>query len=115
MGDQELLIEVLELDRKRNEDEANTAYTLTDRSRRAFGQWLDQLDRRDLSEAQRAWLNDAAQRLGVIHAAPAANVFSQLPPQKQAEHRARASRVKMPWEATPGLKVMKPPKRKVIE
>lgn len=50
-----------------------------------------------LSDKQRKWLYGVAERLGVA-TAPSENLFSQLSPARQAEQRARAAKVRLPWE-----------------
>ncbi len=50
-----------------------------------------------LSDKQKAWLRDAAERTG-LQVAGAANLFSKLSPAEQERQRAKAAKVKLPWE-----------------
>lgn len=61
----------------------------------AFSEW--KLADTTLSDKQRKWLYGVAERCGVA-TAPSENLFSSLSPERQAEQRARAERVKLPWE-----------------
>lgn len=65
------------------------------REREAFPKWLE--GGRELSQKMRDWIRSAAARFG-IQDEPGRNLFSQLSPERQAEQRARAARVKLPWE-----------------
>lgn len=68
------------------------------RERETFPEWLEQ--GRELTQKMRDWLRAAAHRLGVQEA-PARNLFSGLSPERQAEQRKAADRVKLPWELDP--------------
>lgn len=86
----ELLDEILE----NHQDE------LDEESVEAFSEWQHNLrsgKRRVLTPKQRQWLMDRAEHFEMTDAAPA-NLFSSLSPERQAEQRARAAAVKLPWE-----------------
>ena len=51
-----------------------------------------------LTDKQSKWILGVAERIGLIDCAPAENLFSSLTPKRQAEQRAAAARVKLPWE-----------------
>jgi hypothetical protein len=68
---------------------------LTTNAREAFRSWLERGT--VLSPKQREWLMSVAVRFGIVDE-PAKNVFSAMPPEKQREQRARAERIKLPWE-----------------
>jgi len=88
---------------------------LTATERIAFEAMSKQVLYKRLSLKQVAWIQDAAERHGIIGAAPSANLFSALDPAAQREHRARARAVVLPHE-TPGyMKILKPPPGKPDE
>jgi hypothetical protein len=68
---------------------------ITGAATRAFRQWIER--ETVLTEKQQKWLYGVAERCGLI-VAPAENIFSSMSPEKQAEQRARAAKVKLPWE-----------------
>jgi hypothetical protein len=51
-----------------------------------------------LTEKQSKWVLGVSARIGLIGAEPSENLFSRLTPERQAEQRARAAKVKLPWE-----------------
>lgn len=61
----------------------------------AFSEW--KLADTTLSDKQKKWLYGVAERLGIA-TAPSENLFSSLSPERQAEQRRAAARVKLPWE-----------------
>ena len=84
---------------------------LTHTERVAFESMLRQAAYKKITVKQASWISDAAERNGIIGAAPSANLFSELDPAAQREHRARARSVVLPHE-TPGYtKVLKPPRK----
>lgn len=105
MSDHDLLQRVVDR-HVQNEDE-NFGPVLTARAIAAFRSMLKQ---QALSAAQRAWLYDAAEKLGVMTTAPCANVFSSLPEKAQKEHAERARNVALPWEQPGYKKILKPPR-----
>ena len=79
--------------------------------RRAFESMQRQLEQgRSLSPKQETWIRDIGERLGVEEA-PAANLFSQMPKDKQLKEK-EDSRTKLPWEQPGYVKVLKPPGRR---
>lgn len=72
-----------------------TLSKLGEKAQEAFPEWLEQ--GRDLSPKMRLWIRRAAESLNV-QVAPNENLFSALTPARQAEQRARAAKVKLPWE-----------------
>ena len=98
MTDLDLIDAVLEADGARG--------GLNPREREAFASMRD--DGRPLTDPQAAWLQTAAQRLGVVDCAPAANVFSSMSEAKRREE-LRSVRTRLPWEGK--TKVLKPPGR----
>lgn len=106
--DLELLQSVLDWDEDgdREYERDRDLPALYQREREAFQEWLD--SGRPLSNKQRAWLNKAAVRLGVLEAAPAENAFSSMPEKKRAEE-IRLAR-KQPYEDLP--RPTKPPGRR---
>lgn len=62
-----------------------------------------------LTDKQRAWIRDVAERLG-IQVAPARNVFSSMSRREQEEHRAQV-RTQLPWETGQVRRPLKPPGR----
>jgi hypothetical protein len=68
---------------------------LSPTAREAFTGWRD--GERHLSEKMQKWLRGEAERVG-LQTAPSENIFSALSPARQAEQRARAAKVKLPWE-----------------
>lgn len=75
---------------------------LSRNEQRVFTQMRASLDRKSLSDSQRAWIRDAVARLGER------NVFSNMDESKKQEHLTRAARVVV----NSGVKVLKPPGRK---
>ena len=63
------------------------------KAQKAFPEWKE----RTLTGPMRRWLRADADRLG-IQVAPSENLFSNLSPERQAEQRARAAKVRLPWE-----------------
>ena len=51
-----------------------------------------------LTEKQSKWVLGVAARIGLIGSEPGENLFSALTPERQAKQRARAAKVKLPWE-----------------
>lgn len=106
MKDLDLLRAVLEAD-----DELEDERGLSQREREAFASMRKQCEWRDLTPEQKAWVEAAAERLGVIEARPAANIFSTMPTEKQREHRAMV-RTQLPWEDGRAERPLKPPPRR---
>lgn len=84
-------------------DEPEWSEKLTDQQREAFEDMRSKVPVRGprtgrLSEKQARWVMNVAAAVGLIGAAPAENVFSALSPERQAEQRRAAARVKLPWE-----------------
>lgn len=74
---------------------------LTEWELEAFPPWIIDLRTkriRSLTEKQKNRLYAAGERLGLLGAAPAENLFSQMTPAKQAEERRKAAKVRLPWE-----------------
>lgn len=107
--DADLLRRVLQRNQDLGDDEE--ARSLSAKEREAFESMMRQLDRREFSPKQRAWVQAAAVRLGVLDCAPAANVFSSLPPAEQRAHKQRAASVVLPWERPGYQRALKPPGR----
>lgn len=104
--DLDLLEAVLDADRESADDAGRPS--LFQREREAFAGMRDRArDGRALSEAQIQWIQTAAQRLGVVACAPAANVFSRMSPERQREERRLAKR--HAFEDLP--RALKPPGR----
>jgi hypothetical protein len=102
--DDEIITAVLERD---EENEAAGGPTLTEDEREAFPSMRG---RRSLSDKQRAWLRDAAVKIGLE--LPAENLFSSLSEKEKKEHARRAKSVELPWEKPGYVKVLKPPGRR---
>ncbi len=102
-NDAALIDAVLERD---EQNEAEGGVVLSDLEREAFPSMRGQ---RRLSDKQRAWLRDAAGRLGVE--LPAENLFSSLSDKEKKEHARRAQSVELPWEKSGYVKALKPPGR----
>jgi hypothetical protein len=89
-----LLCDLLDNRAEQLEEHSKTAFE-------AFTEWREKKaanPRFTLTPKQSAWLYGVAERLGAVGAAPAENIFSRLSPERQAEQRERAARVKLPWE-----------------
>lgn len=65
------------------------------KAQEAFPEWLAKS--RPLSQKMRLWIRRAGESLDV-QVAPSENLFSALTPARQAEQRARADKIKLPWE-----------------
>jgi hypothetical protein len=95
MDDRELLLAVLARD--------DQTECLTGAARKAFTQWRDEGRGEGaghgypFTDAQLNWLRGVAERLGIA-TAPSENLFSNLSPERQAEQRRAASKVRLPWE-----------------
>ena len=91
LTDRELLDEILQNHHRR----------LGEKARVAFGEWqesgLGLPGQRRLSPKQATWLRNVAESLGV-QVAPSENIFSALSPARQAEMKAAAAKVRLPWE-----------------
>lgn len=78
------------------------SHRLSTKEEKAFKEMLMRLyDKPDkpLSEKQREWIHNVAERLRIRGIGPRAkNLFSSLPEHEQKEHLARAAAVKLPWE-----------------
>lgn len=105
--DREDLALIEEMLRRAEEDRE----LLSRKERFAFADMRSRLNSRSLSENQRDWIRTAAERLGVIGAAPARNVFSKMPQAKQAENMSQV-RTRFPWEQPGYEKATKPPGRR---
>jgi hypothetical protein len=107
--DADLLRRVLDRDTEICETDNDRALYVNERE--AFISMLTQVERYELTAKQRSWLEAAAVRLGVLDVAPAANVFSSLPPAEQQRHKERAASVVLPWERPGFRRALKPPGR----
>lgn len=105
MTDGEILAEVLS---------DGNSHQLSAKESKAFTEMLQRVyDKPDkpLSDKQREWLHNVADRLQVQGVGrKARNLFSSLPEHEQKEHLARAQAVKLPWERG-GPRPLKPPGR----
>lgn len=108
-NDADLLRRVLERDTELSDEEDGRSLSVKERE--VFESMLRRADVEccGLSTKQRAWLHSAAVRLGVLDVAPAANVFSSMPPAEQQAHRQRAASVVLPWEKPGYQRALKPP------
>lgn len=100
-----LLREVLDADG--DEDTGDGRRSLYVREREVFADWLASGLLKPLSAKQRAWLEKAAVRVGVLTELPTANVFSAWDKSKQDKERALAKR--QPFEDMP--RPLRPPRR----
>lgn len=64
---------------------------------------------RPLTEKQIDWVYGVGEKLGVC-VAPARNMFSRMPEEKQAEHAAKVT-TRLPWERGEQVRALKPPGR----
>jgi hypothetical protein len=78
---------------------------LTDQQREAFE---GMRGRTQLSPRQEKWVRGVADRLG-IEVAPSENVFSEMAPEQQREHKRRAEKIVFPWQEEGYVKPLKPP------
>ncbi len=78
---------------------------LSEKQRKAFDAFRRQ---ESLTERQEHWVLSMADRLGLA-VAPAENVFSEMPEDRQREHVERAAAVRLPWERPGYVKASKPP------
>lgn len=95
---------------KQLEDLVTLAAVPTERGGAYFSDWersfitsMDEINPPCFSQAQRdkiaeIWHLADLRKRGAPEEKPA-NLFSKLSPERQAEQRARASRIKLPWEA----------------
>lgn len=78
------------------------SHRLSTKESKAFREMLERLwekPDKPLSDKQREWIHNVAERLHVQGIGQKArNLFSALPEHEQKEHLARASAVKLPWE-----------------
>lgn len=82
-------------------DETEWREKLSDEQRQAFEEIRTRASKRavfELTEKQSQWVLGVAARIGLIGAEPSENLFSSLTPERQAEQRARAAKIRLPWE-----------------
>lgn len=72
---------------------------LPPKTREAFGQFRAILMmNQSLTVKQKQWVQNVAHQKQLIGDPGASNLFSNLSPARQAEQRARAAKVLLPWE-----------------
>lgn len=82
-------------------DETEWREKLSDAQLEAFEEIRERASRASvfvLTEKQSKWVFGVAARIGLIGAEPGENLFSALTPERQAEQRARAAKIRLPWE-----------------